>query len=226
MNLIDPDGNAANPVYDFDGNFRGTTIEGFTGEVIIYGGEKDFSDMTAPDLLFDDTFNIEAQHGEARTYDSVRGELSGSAKSKIWTHIASQMEGQQVYDEVFSLSSLSDRIISYSSSDLGSWISIMRENRITGTDKYTYETTVENIQSSVIVHEWYSHIMKKNGDRLKSHRLAYKNVINHKTLWNKTTDSYKRFYLKQLLRYTIQETNRVSVDPPYRRLFEEYVNKR
>ena len=67
----------------------------------------------------------------------------------------------------------------------------------------TYETTVENIQSSVIVHEWYSHIMKKNGDRFKSHRLAYKNVINYKTLWNKTTDSYKRFYLKQLLLYTI-----------------------
>ena len=26
VNLIDPDGNAANPIYDFDGNFRGTTI--------------------------------------------------------------------------------------------------------------------------------------------------------------------------------------------------------
>ena len=175
-------------------------------------------------LNVNETFDLEAGHGEARTYDSVREELSGSAKSKIWTHIASQMEGQQVYDEVFFLSSLSDGIISYSSSDSGSWVSKMRENRITGTDKYSYETTVENIQSSVIVHEWYSHIMKRNGDRFKSHRLAYKNVINYKSLWNRTTPAYKGFIMRRLLDYTKKETGRMKVDPLYRNLYEMYNN--
>ena len=81
--ILPPSPEAANPVYDFDGNFLGTTIEGFTGTVIIYLGKKNFSNMTALDLLYDETFDIVAQHGEARSYDSVRDELSGRAKSKI-----------------------------------------------------------------------------------------------------------------------------------------------
>lgn len=98
----------------------------------------------------------------------------------------------------------------------------INDKTITGTDKYSYETTVENIQSSVIVHEWYSHIMKGNNDLYGSHRLAYKNVINYKMLWDKTTPSYKRFNLEQLLKYTIIETGRTTVDPPYRNLYKKY----
>ena len=42
----------------------------------------------------------------ADTYDNQRGSLSGSAKSNIWTHIASQLEGTQIYDETFSMGDL------------------------------------------------------------------------------------------------------------------------
>lgn len=57
----------------------------------------------------------------------------------------------------------------------------------------------------------------------KSHRLAYKNVINFKRLWDKTTDEYKKFNLQQLLKYTKKETGRNNVDPRYRRLYNKYV---
>ena len=95
--------------------------------------------------------------------------------------------------------------------------------KIIGTGGYSYETTVENIASSVIVHEWYSHGKKYNSDEYKSHRLAYKNVINFKRLWDKTTDEYKKFNLQQLLKYTKKETGRNNVDPRYRRLYNKYV---
>ena len=222
MRFVDPEGTTINPVYGSDGSFRGNTLEGFTGIVIIYDGDKDFSNVSASDLLYNESFNILTQRGEANSYDTVRNELTETARSKIWTHIASQMEGLRVYDEVFSLSTLSNGIIGFSSSDKGSWNSRINAKTITGTDKYSYETTVENIQSSVVVHEWYSHIMKGNHDRYEFHRLAYKNVINYKLLWDKTTPSYKAFNLEQLLKYTIIETGRTTVDPPYRNLYKKY----
>ena len=84
---------------------------------------------------------------------------------------------------------------------------------------------MENIQSSVVVHEWYSHIKKGQGNfpYLKSHRLAYKNVINYKALWDKTTDAYKGFNLEGLQRYTKEETGRTQVDPLYRNLYKKYI---
>mgnify|MGYP003552534097 FL=1 len=75
-----------------------------------------------------------------------------------------------------------------------------------------------------IVHEWYSHIKKNNGDRYKSHRLAYKNVINFKYFWNNTTDDYKGFNVRTLLKYTTDETRQKTVDPPYRYSYNKYKN--
>ena len=167
----------------------------------------------------------------AYTYDKVRSSLTGGAKSDIWTHIVSQLEGQPIYDEVFSLNSIEGSKIYHNASENGNWNARPKsmkkswKDRITGTDKYDYETTVENIQSSVVVHEWYSHIKKGQGNfpYLKSHRLAYKNVINYKALWDKTTDAYKGFNLEGLQRYTKEETGRTQVDPLYRNLYNKYI---
>ena len=219
--IVDLNGMAMNPVYDSYGIYRGNTIEGFTGEVIIYDGARDFTKMSASDLLYDN-YDFDAQRGEANSFDNVKHKLSGTAKSRIWTHIVSQMEGRQVYDVKFSLSTLSDGVISFSTTSRGAWNSNIKAKTINGTGKYAYETTVENIQSSVIIHEWYSHIMKGNTDQLRSHRLAYKNVINYKALWNNTTDAYKKFNVSELLRYTLKETGRNQVDPPYRNLYKKY----
>lgn len=227
---VDPDGALDEPVYGSDGTYRGNTKEGFTGQVIIYDGDKDFSKMGAYDLLYDESFNVANQRGDANTYDRVRSELSGDAKSKIWTHIVSQMEGQKIYDETFSMSDLTGGKIHFDGGLKDNWASSYvlgkGQGKIRGGDNYTYKTTVENIQSSVVVHEWYSHIKKNQGDKFGSHRLAYKNVINYKALWNKTTDDYKGFNMRGLLKYTKDETGRTTVDPLYRNLYNKYKDKR
>lgn len=80
---------------------------------------------------------------------------------------------------------------------------------------------VENSSASIL-HEWYSHWMKKNRDSMKSHRLAYKNVINYKYFWNKTTNNYKGFNVRKLKKYTKDETYRDNVDPIYRYSYNKY----
>jgi hypothetical protein len=224
--FIDPDG--CDPVYASDGTYRGNTKEGFTGNVIIYDGKIDFAKMVASDLLYDN-FDVTTQKGDANTYDRVRGELSGDVKSKIWTHIVSKMEGAEIYDEVFSMKDLTGEKIHFDNKISGNWQSSYYEKtgkgKISGSDSYNYATTVENVQSSVIVHEWYSHIKKNQGDGYNSHRLAYQNVINFKKLWNATTDDYKSFNMRGLLNYTRKETSRTQVSPLYRNLFKKYVGK-
>ncbi len=213
--FVDPDGEA--PVFSFDGRYIGTTEDGYTGDIIIYYGDIDFSEMSADELL--------AAEG-AYTYDKVRSSLTGGAKSDIWTHIVSQLEGQPIYDLTFTMSDLQGGKIHFDGSHTANWISDWipgsGKGKISGSDEHKYETTVENIQSSVIVHEWYSHIKKDNRTHIKSHRLAYKNVINYKALWDKTTDSYKGFNVTQLLKYTKSETGRTQVDPIYRNLYKKY----
>ena len=217
----DPTGMVVEPIYDTNGNHLGNTKEGFTGEVLIYdnagGPLPDFENMTAG----------EAKQWGADTYDNQRSNLSGDAKSNIWTDVASKMEGMEIYDETFSMSDLEGGKIHFDSNIGGGWLSTYRlgtgKGKISGSDGYIYETTVENLQSSIGVHEYYSHIKKNNGSRtFSSHRLAYKNVINFKSLWNNTTNNYKEFNLWGLREYTWRETGRKTVDRPYLRLSNQY----
>lgn len=157
------------------------------------------------------------------SYDNIRNSLSEEARSNIWTNIVSHFEGLRVYDEKFSLASITDNRIGFGGE--GFWSTYMKSGRIKGSDLYPYETTVENIASSIIVHEWYSHLMKRNGNKMGSHRLAYKNVINYKLLWDATTEDYKAYNLGALQDYTFRETGRLKVDKPYRRLYNLYYGK-
>ena len=160
------------PIYDVNGKFLGTTKEGFTGNVLVYSGNDniDFSSLTEKEAL---------EYSDMFKYDEVRSLLTGNAKSNIWTSVVSQMEGSKIYDEKFSLSSITDNKIGFNAEIKGSWAFVVKSGKIQGSDKYAnvYETTVENIQSSVIVHEWYSHMIKGNSDKYKSHRLAYKMLL-------------------------------------------------
>ena len=207
------------PIYDVNGVLLGTTKEGFSGQVLIYAGSEDidFSSLSESDALL-----IEG----VSTYDLLSEKLPGETKSNIWTNIVSQMEGARVYDVVFHISDLRENKIIFNPNINAGWSSSYAlktgEGKIQGSDKYHYETTVENIQSTIVVHEYYSHIKKNNGDNYRSHRLAYKNVINYKPLWNKTTDAYKGFVVRRLLEYTKRETGRTKVDPPYRYSYNKY----
>ena len=202
-------------MYDINGNFLGTTKEGFTGEVLLYlGNDKlDFSSMSKSEIM---------KNNDITSYEFCENLMTGSAKSNIWSNIVSHFEGLNVYDETFSVDAIVNGGISIGKH--GNWATDMQTGEISGTGAFinNYEATVENIASSLIVHEWYSHFKKRNSDRMKSHRLAYKNVINFKTLWDKTTDKYKSFNLNELRKYTKEETGREEVDKPYRRLYNIY----
>ena len=132
-------------------------------------------------------------------YDEVT--LLDEAQSKIWTHIVSQFNGLEVFDKTFDISCLADNKVGYQNIVGVNWQTTYSLNetnkniKIVGTGNFTetYEPTVENIASSIIVHEWYSHGIKHVGDKYKSHRLAYENVMSFKRLWDNTTKKYKDF---------------------------------
>ncbi len=220
VNFIDPTG--MNPVYNSRGEFLDMTIEGLTGEILIYYGENaiNFSSLTFDQCLSNQWDNI-------FTLDITT--LENDALSNIWTDIVSRFEGLQVFDETFSLSTISDGKIQAGYIKDGHWETDGSYTRsfkppiIRGYGSTRpYENTVENIASSLIVHEWYSHAMKGTHDVYKSHRLAYKNVINFKYLWDKTTYNYKKFVLTQLQYYTLKETGCLNVDPPYLKMYNKY----
>jgi len=161
------------------------------------------------------------------TYDVTRSQLSGDTKSKIWTNIASHFEGMSVYDLKFTMKDMLGEKVGYAPSNEGNWNSTWRQGTgfgiITGSDNYGYETTVENVASSIIMHEWYSHLKKDNHPDWKSHRLAYKNVINDPVFWERTTDSFKKHNLENLQKSTFKETGRSNVDTRYMDLYNKYV---
>ena len=230
INFIDPFGKE--PVYNRYGQYLGTTSEGFQGDILIYSGndEINFGDMTREEVFKNYSNDIETLDMEL---SYAAGGIERKYLSNIWTHIASHFEGLQVYDEKFTLSSFEDKRIKFQSDNINTcWYTITPYDSsslpsIYGTSNniYNYESTVENIASSIIVHEWYSHVIKHVSSRIKSHRLAYKNVINFKYLWNKTTDSYKRYNLDYLRYYTNKETGRKNVDSIYQNLYKRYVGK-
>ena len=82
---------------------------------------------------------------------------------------------------------------------------------ITGNGTYIkeYETTVENLFSSLIIHEWYGHGIKKYGSYKKrpDHHKVYELVKNESfnPYWKKTTDRYKKKMDEKLNHYNNDE---------------------
>src|SRR5699024_7322376 len=99
VRYVDPTGMTPedNPVFGSDGSYRGNTKEGYTGAVLIYDGDLDFSQMSADELEYNTADG-------ATHYDYKRHELSGEAKSNIWNDVASNMDGMEIYVETLSLS--------------------------------------------------------------------------------------------------------------------------
>ena len=226
INYSDPSGLAV--IYNKYGEYVGETIEGFTGGIYIYDGKAkiDFSKLYEYELTL-------GLIDELKLYRD--SDLSFMAHSSIWTNILLHFVGTYIFDEKFDMSRIDGGVVKYRENEtkttlwgttfLGPDKSILNPAGIYGTGNFTkyYEATIENIASVLIVHEWYSHAIKYNGNAWKSHRLAYKNVINFKQLWDKTTDKYKGFVLYHLLHYTNTETGRKVVDIPYRNLYNKYI---
>ena len=190
-----------NPVYGSDGSFRGCTKEGFTGEIIIYDGNENFSNLTQEELF--------RKADDAMPYSLANSAMKDEAKSKMYTHIVSRYEGENVLGMIFSIDYVHDYKIKFDKTQSGNCYTTHESNGglgegsdIYATDRYlqTYEATVENIQSSLIFHEWFSHKIQGCSDATRNHQQAYKNVMDS-PLWKATTDSYKKYNQKRFIDY-------------------------
>ena len=207
---VDPDGREMNPVYDFDGNFLGNTKEGFTGEPIIstpkalarcmeFYEVSDISELSMEQVLsgFGETFDKMAKRENG---------LLSEAQEKIFTDIVSKMEGTSVYDQTFSMNDIGGIIKYYNKgkNNPGNIGTDTRNGIIYANHQYDYyETTVENIQSSVVYHEWIGHLIMGwgNGNQMSTaksggtHYMCYLSVISS-PMFNKTSEKYQKFNLK------------------------------
>ena len=201
VKYTDPDGRDINPVYGSDGSFRGCTKEGFTGEIIIYDGKENFSNLSKEELYRKDD--------DAMPYSLANTTMKDDAKSKMYTHIVSQYEGESVLGMIFSMDDVHDGKIKFDKTKPGNWCTTYETisgfgdgSDIYATDHYlqTYEATVENILSSLIFHEWFSHKIQGCGDKTGNHQQAYQNVMDG-ALWGSTTDNYQNFIQKKFIDY-------------------------
>ncbi len=201
IKLVDPEGKEINPIYGSDGSFRGCTKEGFTGEIIIYDGSEVFSSLSQEELY--------RKTDDAMPYSLANVTMNDDAKSKMYTHIVSQYEGKDVLGTIFTIDGVHGNTIRFDGRLFGNWCTAYDANGQLGensdiyaTDRYlrSYEATVENIQSSLIFHEWFSHKIQGCSDTEKNHQQAYQNVIDS-PLWATTTQSYKEFNENEFKKY-------------------------
>ena len=202
MKIVDPEGMEVNPVFGSDGNFRGCTKEGFTGEIIIYDQDKPFENMCSDEL-------VRSTSAEYYDYDS-HDKLSSDSKEKMYKTILSHFDGTSIGDYTFCSE---DMNVVYNTSAKGNFNTNMRTPffKLTVTDKYAmrktelepnifartgwYEATVENIAATVIYHEWYGHFCERwTGE---NHWRCYQSV-QQSPLFSQTTASYQENVISQI----------------------------
>ena len=142
----------------------------------------------------------------------------------MYTHIVSQLNGYKVQGsgslKPFDIGELEGGKIFFGkapdNTKDGAYISTTGRNRIVATElnlpplgastgKF-YEATVENIQASVVIHEWYGHLQRGWGDANKTHRYCY-SAVWHDPLFQKTTKNYQEFIKSKYNDYNRRETN-------------------
>ena len=200
VNAIDPDGR--NPIYSSKGEYLGMSNEGFTGQIYIYTGVENL-DFSSQNINY--WTDKKGDYGIfMKTYDEVEKSYTGEARerlvSNVINHVISHFNGTKVFDDkTFHMSILKGGKIGYSENNYSNFTTLRKHNgiktQIDAHDKITnsYEGTVENFASSVIIHEWYSHGEYKVGDVYKNHYKAYRNVMNDKIFYPNTTQRYKKF---------------------------------
>ncbi len=224
VKLVDPDGREISPVFSSTGRFRGNTKEGYMGEIIIYDGKRKFSNLSANQLI--ESTRNDKKKAEDYTFSEYRNTMSNKAKEKMYTHIVSQLNGYMVNgsNKPFNIGELEGgKIFFGKASDNtkdAAYISTTGRNRIVATELnlfpldgastgHFYEATVENIQASVVVHEWYGHLHRGWGDADKSHRYCY-SAIWYDDLFKKTTQAYHDFVKEKYYYYERKEIGKKS----------------
>jgi RHS repeat-associated protein len=214
VNAIDPDGR--NPVYSANGIFIANTREGFTGQIYVYTGSDNlkFEDMTMDELLNMNNPDLMTYDKFARSYSS--NALSGFV-SNVMTDIMQQFEGVNIFGTKFDISNLYKGKVEYKERENSSFVTEILNgqihiiaNRPISPD---YEATVENLASSLIVHEWHGHgIMgygsyhtNSFGEVHPNHHLVYKKVMDFTPFSSKTTFRYLLFLNNRYNYYLMKE---------------------
>ncbi len=179
LNLVDPDGRSANPVYDTEGEFLGNTSEGFQGAVLIYSGseEVDFSTMTS-----DDAQNME----EVETLNAHvnSGNFSNQAFSNIMTHIIKQFDGSEIFKGIpaFDFDKVGGKIHVRDGDPLNDEFETDDGKIYAYQNINSIDYTVENIRCGIIAHEYLSHYLRDYGEgkgHYRSYFLELKYISHH-----------------------------------------------
>ena len=193
--FVDPDGE--NPVFSSNGMFLGCTSEGYTGQIYIYNFNADLPEDEILDVSKLSDYSI----GELCKFNGVSSmddvELSGDAIGNIMTNILERWDGKKVFGEKFTMASINNMVI-YKYSDEWNFSSRYKpgeKNGIMYVSSYKdFESTVENLETIMLGHEWYSHIIKDYGDDNNNHSLAYKKSIRFALKYKKDlTDKFKKY---------------------------------
>lgn len=213
IRLVDPDGRAANPVYNKEGDFIGNTKEGFTGEPLIMkkndydmmmalSGADDISELGVDDV---------ASSGGITFGKAVEdGSLTGIAQTKIVANIVSKYDDPELTQNYgFNAVDFASKIkYDTDGSHVGytNFATVRSKSGIFPTMFYfrynnkNYEFTVENITSSLVYHEWFGHDVMGYGRPNQmatasdggTHYACFLSVMTS-PIWRRTTPSYQEF---------------------------------
>ena len=147
----------------------------------------------------DDLGNFIRYEDVARSYT---GEAQGRLASNVMTDIMRHFDGIDVYWVTFDFSTLAYGMVLYGDNKRANFATTHNGEQIeitayNGTPK-DYEATVENLASTLIVHEWFGHGVLNYGSNRKlfglllpNHYKVYEKVIDFLPFFNKTTPQYK-----------------------------------
>ena len=217
INMIDPDGRAASPIYDENGKFLGTDDQGFKGEVL-------FQSKALYDFLTLGGNITQTHQGAVAMSSTIDQALSNDPTQQNIDMVTNAINDvvSKTDDKGFNMSDLKNgKVSSYyaganSKGDLDTYannggtpvsnvvpgqtspkadangqktmtFNVGPTSLIARTTNGVVQGTVENIQN-VAVHEGKGHITNKvPGDGVK-HAQAYQLQMNHPTYKNTTTD--------------------------------------
>ncbi len=173
-----------------------------------------FSDFTMSSLLEnDDLGNFMKYEDVARSY---KGEAQGRLASNVMTDIMRHFDGIDVFGTQFDFSTLAYGMVLYGDNEHANFTTTHEEGKIkitahNGTPK-DYEATVENLASTLIVHEWYGHGVLKYGNNrrmfgipLPNHYKVYEKVMLYDSFFKKTTPKYKESVYEKYKLYRNKE---------------------
>ena len=203
VNVTDPTG--MDPVYDLEGNHLGNTKEGFTGGVIVYGGEqRDFSNMSATDALkLDGASELQKADLSAKTYSNIYTNIlqqSGYDTGKLEGGAISIDNGK---NNSFNNPVKGKNALATTKTNSKSEIFNITVYQQEGDVKKTL-TTVENIVNALGAHEYTGHGIKRYSDSKYNHQKAYEEQFNHSS-WANTTSYFKAYMNRNYINIKISE---------------------